>query len=68
MAAALHGEVDCVVITGGMAHNGWVVEEITKGLSFLGRVMTFPGEAELEALVRGVLRVLDGVEEVRTYN
>ncbi len=68
MAAALHGDVDCVVITGGMAHNGWVVEEITKGLSFLGRVMTFPGEAELEALVRGVLRVLDGVEEVRTYN
>ncbi len=68
MAAALRGDVDCVVITGGMAHNGWVVEEITKGLSFLGRVMTFPGEAELEALVRGVLRVLDGIEEVRTYN
>ena len=67
MAAALHGEVDCVVVTGGMAHNSRIVEGITEGLSFLGRVLSFPGEAELEALVRGVLRVLDGVEEVREY-
>jgi butyrate kinase len=67
MAAALRGEVDCVVVTGGMAHNGWIVDEIRAGLSFLAPVLAFPGEAELEALVRGVLRVLDGVEETRTY-
>jgi butyrate kinase len=67
MAAALHGKVDCVVVTGGMAHNAWVVSRIEQGLGFLGPVLVFPGEAELEALVRGVIRVLDGVEREKTY-
>jgi len=67
MAAALCGKVDCIVVTGGMAHNAWVVSRLEEGLSFLGPVLVFPGEAELEALVRGVIRVLDGVEPERTY-
>ncbi|NLP05391.1 butyrate kinase [Candidatus Fermentibacteria bacterium] len=67
MAAALHGEVDCIVVTGGMAHNRWITDRIMEGLSFLGPVVVFPGEAELEALVRGVMRVLDGKEIERTY-
>jgi butyrate kinase len=68
MAAALKGEVDCVVVTGGMAHNDWIVERIREGLGFLGRVLVFPGEAELEALVRGVIRVMDGLEQVKAYS
>jgi butyrate kinase len=67
MAAALSGRVDCIVVTGGMAHNGWVVDRIRAGLGFLAPVLVFPGEAELEALVRGVIRVLDGIERERTY-
>lgn len=68
MAAALRGSVDCIVVTGGMAHNSWVVERLGEYLSFLAPLVVLPGEAELEALVRGVLRVLDGVESVRTYS
>lgn len=68
MAAALEGELDCVVITGGMAHDEWMVQRITKGLAFLGRVLVYPGECELEALVRGVLRVFDSVEEEKVYS
>lgn len=67
MAAALAGEVDRVVITGGMAHNDWLVESLRERLCFLAELSVFPGECELEALVRGVLRVFDGVEEVREY-
>jgi butyrate kinase len=67
MAAALAGEVDRVVVTGGMAHNRWLVERLFESLSFIAGVEVFPGECELEALVRGVLRVFDGVEEVREY-
>lgn len=67
MAAALHGLVDCIVVTGGMAHNEWVAERIREGLGFLAPVLVFPGEAELEALVRGVIRVLDGVEREKNY-
>ena len=68
MAAALSGQVDRVVITGGMAHNDWLVERLRERLSFLSPLEVFPGECELEALVRGVLRVFDGVEEIRTYS
>lgn len=67
MAAALAGDVDAVVITGGIAHNSWVVERLSSNLAFLGEIIVFPGEEELEALMRGVLRVLDSVEEVKVY-
>lgn len=68
MAAALKGRVDAVVITGGMAYNSWITEQLNSYLSYLGPILVFPGEAELEALVRGVLRVLDGVETVKDYH
>ncbi len=67
MAAALAGEVDAVVITGGIAHNGWMTDRISANLKYLGEIIIFPGEEELEALMRGVLRVLDSVEEVKVY-
>lgn len=67
MAAALEGDLEAVVITGGIAHNKWMTDRLKKSLGFLGRVMIFPGEEELEALARGVLRVLDSVEELKEY-
>ncbi|MBD3277605.1 MAG: butyrate kinase [Candidatus Aegiribacteria sp.] len=67
MAAAMAGDVDAVVITGGIANNKWVVDELSRNLGFLGEIVVFPGEEELEALMRGVLRVLDSVEEVKEY-
>jgi butyrate kinase len=68
MAAVLDGELDAVVVTGGIAHNSWLVEKIGTKLAFLGRMLVYPGESELEALARGVLRVLDSVEEEKTYS
>jgi butyrate kinase len=68
MAAVLSGRIDAVVVTGGMAHNSWIVDRMGEKLAFLGRMLVYPGESELEALVRGVLRVLDSVEEEKTYS
>lgn len=67
MGAALAGEVDAVVITGGIAHNRWMTDKLKHNLEYLGKIIIFPGEEELEALMRGVLRVLDSVEEVKSY-
>jgi butyrate kinase len=67
MAAALRGKVDAVVVTGGIAHNEWIVNELRERVSFIAPVYSFPGECELESLARGVLRVLDGIEEARQY-
>ncbi len=67
MATTLKGDVDALVITGGIAHNDWMVATLSERISFLGEILVFPGEQEMEALVRGVLRVLDGVEPERVY-
>jgi butyrate kinase len=67
MAAALAGDVDAVVLTGGIAHNKWFTDKISESLCYLGDILVFPGEEELEALVRGVIRVMDSVEESKVY-
>lgn len=67
MSAALAGSVDALVLTGGIAHVEWIVTLLKEYLSWIGPVLVFPGEAELEALVRGVLRVMDGIEGIREY-
>ncbi len=68
MAAALRGDVDAVVITGGIAYNSWITELLEEYLSYLGKILVFPGEAELEALTRGVLRVMNNIEEEKEYS
>jgi len=67
LAAALAGEVDAIVLTGGMAHSKRITEAIKEKVSFIARVVTVPGEFELEALTEGALRVLKGEEEAKRY-
>jgi butyrate kinase len=67
MAAALAGEIDALVITGGIANNEWMIDRLSRNLEYLAEIIVFPGEEELEALMRGVLRVMDSVEEVKIY-
>lgn len=67
MAAVLHGEVDCIALTGGMAHSGGIVEDISTRVRFIAPVLLFPGEEEMVSLALGALRALRGEEEVKTY-
>lgn len=66
---AFEGEpLDRVLLTGGMARSGRLVEALTAGVAGLGcGVTAYPGENEMFALVKGALRVLNGKEEARTY-
>ena len=67
LAAALDGNIDAVILTGGMAHSQELAARITKKIKFLGRVVVLPGENELEALALGALRVMRGEERARNY-
>lgn len=67
LAAVVCGEVDAVVLTGGIAHYDRVVKDISRRVSFLAPVMVFPGENELEALAEAVVEVLEGREPVQEY-
>lgn len=57
-AIALKGKIDGILITGGIAHSKFIVNEIKKYVKFLGPVYEYPGEHELEALAYGAYNVL----------
>lgn len=67
LAAALSGEVDGIVLTGGLAFSQTVVDQLRKRVRFIAPVFVRPGEFEIEALVGGALRVLTGVEKAKRY-
>jgi len=63
----LKGEVDALVLTGGIAHSKRFVNWIKEYCGFLGKIMVYPGENELESLAMGALRVMTGEEKARIY-
>lgn len=67
LATVLNGQVDQIVITGGLAYSERLVNWITERVSFIAPVSSVPGEFEMEALRNGALRVLSGEEEAREF-
>lgn len=67
MATVLEGDVDQIVLTGGLAHSEFITREITRRVSFIAPVLVVPGEEEMEALALSALRVLKGDEKALTY-
>ena len=68
MAAALRGEIDAVILTGGMVHSEEIVGMIKPYIAFVGKVIVYPGEGELQALAEGTFRVIDSVEDTLEYS
>ncbi|MDY0074417.1 MAG: butyrate kinase [Acholeplasmataceae bacterium] len=66
-ATVLKGEVDAIVLTGGLAYNQLTVDLIKERVSFIAPVLIYPGEDEMEALAFGALRVLKGEEQAKIY-
>jgi len=66
-AVVLDGDVDAIIITGGIAYDKKFVDMISKKVSFIAEVISYPGEDELLALAQGGLRVLNGIEEAKKY-
>ena len=67
MATVLEGKIDQIILTGGIAYGQEVVDAITARTGFLAGITVYPGEDELLALAQGVLRVLNGEEQVMEY-
>lgn len=67
MAAVLSGQVDAILLTGGMVHAYEIVETLKKRINWIAPVFTYPGEDEMRALAEGALRVLRGEEMAREY-
>ena len=68
LATVVNGEVDAILITGGVAHNKGVVDEIAERVKFIASVKVYPGEDEMEALAFNALAAINGEEEILEYN
>ena len=64
---ALHGQVDQIILTGGVAYGKEAVAAITDLVSWIAPVTVYPGEMEMLALAQGVLRVMNGEEKALEY-
>ena len=67
VSAVLHGDVDAILLTGGLAFDTMFTDWIAERVKFIADVHIYPGEDELEALAEGGLRVLSGQEEAKVY-
>ena len=67
LATVLEGNVDYIIVTGGIAYSEMFTQWIVKRVQFIAPVEIMPGENEMEALAYGTLRVLNGEEEAREY-
>lgn len=57
-APVLKGKVDNIILTGGLAHERYLVDTICEMVDFIAPIVIYPGEDEMDALNKGVLRVV----------
>lgn len=67
MAIALCGDVDAILITGGVAHSKRITDYVAGHCNFIAPIFVYPGENELLALAQNALGVLKGELELKDY-
>lgn len=68
MSTVLKGNVDVIILTGGLAHNTWIVDYIRTMVAHIARVVVYPGEDEMKALALNALQVVRGEIECKVYS
>ncbi len=67
MATVLNGNVDIIILTGGLAKSDMLMDWIKQRVSFIGKILIVPEVSEMYALASGALRILQGTEDSRIY-
>lgn len=66
-AVVLDGKMDAIIITGGMARSKPLMDYMLEKISFLGNIVIYPGEDEMQALTEGAYYGLNGELEIKKY-
>lgn len=67
MATVLKGDVDAILLTGGLAYSEFLCERTAKRVAFIAPLKVYAGEDEMQALAEGALRVVNGEEKAKIY-
>lgn len=68
MYVALKGDVDCIILTGGIAYCNYCITNIKEQIDYLAKVEVMPGENEMDSLAYNALSVLKGKTILQEYN
>lgn len=67
MATVLEGDVNAILLTGGIAYGKPFVNMLSHRIQHIGRIFVYPGEDEMKALAMNGLRVIMGEAEILEY-
>ncbi|WP_320046535.1 butyrate kinase [uncultured Ilyobacter sp.] len=67
-STVLKGEVDAIILTGGMAYSEKIIDLLKERVDFIAPIKVYPGEHEMSALAQGALRILKKEETPLIYN
>ena len=68
LSTVVYGKVDAIILTGGIAYSGRIVDDIKERVSFIAPVEVYPGENELESLAENGYGILEGEFDIRYYH
>ncbi|MDP3388263.1 MAG: butyrate kinase [Eubacteriales bacterium] len=68
LSVVVDGQIDKIILTGGIAYSKNITQLIAKKVSFIADVIVMPGENEMKALALGGLRVLRKQEIAHIYS
>lgn len=67
MASVLKGQVDALIVTGGMANSSWICRELENYISWIAPVLQYPGEDEIAALFTGAYNIWKTGTKAKKY-
>lgn len=67
MSIAMRGDIDAILLTGGMAHSKRITDFLAEHVDFIAPIYVYPGENELKALAANALAVLNGERQATEY-
>ena len=68
LAVVVGGNVDAIVLTGGIANNKAIAADIKERVGFIAPVEVYPGENELESLAENGYGILAGEFDIKQYS
>lgn len=66
-ATVLKGEVDAILLIGGMANSKFITEHIIDRVRYIAPVIVLPGEREMESLCLNAYEALSGRTEIKEF-
>ena len=66
-STVLKGEVDAILLTGGISHGKPFVDAVSERVKHIAPIFVYPGEDEMRALAMNGLMVLKGEIEPKVY-